>query len=108
MQISMVISSRETGRNATPSQRPGPEMTCGSRHVQEDLIVGVEPGAIRVRKMIHEDLQPLTVTVRRRQMDVQRIPAGSIDSREELVVERREGSGGDRIQPGRCCRRLRR
>jgi len=93
MEISVVTSSNETGRNTTPEPETGSGDDVRIAAVQEDLIVGVERverGAIRVRKMVHEYLQPLTVTVRRQLVDVQRVPMGRPVV--EKFRERREGA----------------
>ncbi|SAK83828.1 hypothetical protein AWB77_04330 [Caballeronia fortuita] len=60
--------------------------------VKEEIAVGVatvETGAVRVRKVVHEDLQPVSMRLRTQQVDVQRIPVNRpVEERDE---PRREG-----------------
>jgi len=60
--------------------------------VKEEIAVGVatvETGAVRVRKVVHEDLQPVSMCLRTQQVDVQRIPVNRpVEERDE---PRREG-----------------
>jgi stress response protein YsnF len=60
--------------------------------VKEEIAVGVatvETGAVRVRKVVHEEMQPISVRLRTQEVDVQRIPVNRpVEEREE---PRREG-----------------
>ncbi|SAL86755.1 hypothetical protein AWB74_07833 [Caballeronia arvi] len=60
--------------------------------VKEEIAVGVatvETGAVRVRKVVHEEMQPISVRLRTQEVDVQRIPVNRpVEERDE---PRREG-----------------
>jgi uncharacterized protein (TIGR02271 family) len=60
--------------------------------VEERLQVGVdavETGAVRVRKVVHEETQPVSVTLRRQHVEVRRVPINRpVDER---AAPRQEG-----------------
>ncbi|WP_371884298.1 YsnF/AvaK domain-containing protein [Caballeronia sp. S22] len=60
--------------------------------VKEEMAVGVatvETGAVRVRKVVHEEMHPVALRLCSQQVDVQRVPVNRpVDERDE---PRREG-----------------
>ncbi|MDR5733510.1 DUF2382 domain-containing protein [Caballeronia sp. LZ025] len=80
----------ETPRHVTPSTDSSDEVRLSA--VQEELAVGVrttETGSVRVRKVVHEEMQPVSMRLATEQVEVTRVPVNrAVDERAE---PRREG-----------------
>ncbi|KXU94754.1 hypothetical protein CR51_26255 [Caballeronia megalochromosomata] len=69
------MNSEKAPPNAVPSAGPADEVRLSA--VQEELEVGVrttETGSVRVRKVIREELEPLSMRLRQQHVEVTRIP----------------------------------
>jgi stress response protein YsnF len=81
------MTADETPRNVPP---PSEEVRLSA--VQEELAVGVrttETGAVRVRKVVHEEMQPISMRLSTQQVEVRRVAVNRpVDERSE---PRREG-----------------
>ncbi|WP_250504115.1 YsnF/AvaK domain-containing protein [Caballeronia sp. AZ7_KS35] len=81
---------KEETSDAVPT--PDPSDVVRVSAVKEEMAVGVatvETGAVRVRKVVHEEMHPVALRLRSQQVDVQRVPANRpVDERDE---PRREG-----------------
>lgn len=82
--------AEEETSGATPAPNPSDAVRVSA--VKEEIAVGVatvETGAVRVRKVVHEEMHPVSVRVRSQQVDVQRIQVNRpVEERDE---PRREG-----------------
>jgi stress response protein YsnF len=80
----------ETPSHVTPSTDSSDEVRLAA--VQEELAVGVrttETGSVRVRKVVHEEMQPVSMRLATEQVEVTRVPVNrAVDERAE---PRREG-----------------
>jgi stress response protein YsnF len=78
----------------TSGARPAPDSSDAVHvsAVKEEIAVGVatvETGAVRVRKVVHEELHPVALRVRSQKVDVQRVRVNRpVEERDE---PRREG-----------------
>jgi stress response protein YsnF len=77
--------------NAAPSGGPQDEVRLSA--VQEELTVGVrttETGSVRVRKVVHEATEPLSIRLREQHVEITHIPVNR--PVEERAAPRREGN----------------
>jgi stress response protein YsnF len=80
----------EETSGAIPAHDPSDAVRVSA--VKEEMSVGittVETGAVRVRKVIHEEMHPVSLRLHCQQVDVQRIPVNR--AVEERDGPRREG-----------------
>jgi len=80
----------ETRNSAIPPVESSDEVRLSA--VQEELAVGVkttETGSVRVRKVVHEEMQPVAMRLRTEQVEVRRVAVNR--PVEERVEPRREG-----------------
>jgi stress response protein YsnF len=74
---------RPVAGDATPYVRLDEEVRVAA--VREELAVSVKPvetGAVRVRTVVHEDMHPVSVSLRSEKVNVERIPVGrAVDGR---------------------------
>ncbi|QSN63930.1 YsnF/AvaK domain-containing protein (plasmid) [Caballeronia sp. M1242] len=81
------MNSDDTPADVTP---PSEEVRLSA--VQEELAVGVrttETGSVRVRKVVHEEMQPVSMRLSTQQVDVRRVAVNR--PVEERSEPRREG-----------------
>ncbi|MDR5741343.1 MULTISPECIES: YsnF/AvaK domain-containing protein [unclassified Caballeronia] len=75
----------ETPRHVSPSTDSSDEVRLAA--VQEELAVGVrktETGSVRVRKVVHEEMQPVSMRLSTEQVEVSRVPVNrAVDERTE-------------------------
>ena len=84
------MNSEKAPPNTVPSGGPQDEVRLAA--VQEELQVGVkttETGAVRVRKVVHEEMAPLSMRLREQHVEVTRLPVNR--PVEERAEPRREG-----------------
>jgi stress response protein YsnF len=82
--------STPSASHVAPDGRPESELRVAA--VTEELEVGVkstETGAVRVRTVVHEDMRPVSVSLRSEKVTVERIPVGRAVDRRDLP--RQEG-----------------
>jgi stress response protein YsnF len=84
------MNPEKPATNALASDGPQDEVRLSA--VQEELEVGVrttETGSVRVRKVVHEEMEPLSIRLREQHVDVTHIPVNR--PVEERAEPRREG-----------------